>query len=204
MNCVVDCFSTIIIPFLFALAVLIVALAALNNFAFSLLSAGGAICPSDDRTRPLPPEGMTMVFELRNGCQRSHHILRGGAQYHVRIQSADGWGDGVVDAKQSLILPPGFATPWWSWRHVVTLPLLRMFTRQWFAPVARVHATGVQDYVLGAGVTTIAPQTSGELFFYVNDAVLGVPWYWNVFYRNNRGTAKIIVTPVQTFDELTF
>ena len=34
----------------------------------------------------------------------------------------------------------------------------------------------------------------GELFLFVNDAVLGVPGLIDVFYRNNVGTADVTVT----------
>jgi hypothetical protein len=34
---------------------------------------------------------------------------------------------------------------------------------------------------------------TGELFIYVNDAVLALPGLTNLFYQNNSGTAKITV-----------
>ncbi len=43
-------------------------------------------------------------------------------------------------------------------------------------------------------ISDITPGTTGELFIYVNDAALAVPWWANFFYRNNTGTAKVTVT----------
>ena len=45
-------------------------------------------------------------------------------------------------------------------------------------------------------IADIVPQTSGELFLYVNDAALLGLGRTNLFYRNNSGTAKVKVVPV--------
>jgi hypothetical protein len=44
--------------------------------------------------------------------------------------------------------------------------------------------------------TEIKARTSGELFLYVNDAVLMLPTGADFFYRNNRGEARISVERV--------
>jgi hypothetical protein len=41
--------------------------------------------------------------------------------------------------------------------------------------------------------SVIKPTRSGELFIFVNDAVLGIPHWYDVFYRNNRGTGRLTV-----------
>jgi hypothetical protein len=33
----------------------------------------------------------------------------------------------------------------------------------------------------------------GELFLYVNDAVIGLPWVSDAYYKNNKGSAKVTV-----------
>jgi hypothetical protein len=45
-------------------------------------------------------------------------------------------------------------------------------------------------------ISDITANATGELFLYVNDAVLNLPRLTNVFYRNNSGTAKVTVTRV--------
>jgi uncharacterized protein (DUF2235 family) len=45
-------------------------------------------------------------------------------------------------------------------------------------------------------VAEFTPGRSGELFLYVNDAVLLWPGNFDLFYRNNGGTAKVTVSPV--------
>jgi hypothetical protein len=40
----------------------------------------------------------------------------------------------------------------------------------------------------------LTPRNSGELFLFVNDAVLGIRRYAGLFYQNNRGSARVDVT----------
>ena len=43
-------------------------------------------------------------------------------------------------------------------------------------------------------ISDITPATTGELYIYVNDAVLALPGRQDTFYKNNIGTAKVTVT----------
>jgi len=45
-------------------------------------------------------------------------------------------------------------------------------------------------------ISDITANATGELFLYVNDAILMVPGLTNVFYRNNSGSAKVTVTRI--------
>jgi hypothetical protein len=45
-------------------------------------------------------------------------------------------------------------------------------------------------------ISDITADATGELFIYVNDAVLAWPGRTNMFYRNNSGTAKVTVTRI--------
>jgi hypothetical protein len=38
---------------------------------------------------------------------------------------------------------------------------------------------------------------SGELFVFVNDAVIGLPRAWNYFYRNNSGEATVVIRKIR-------
>jgi len=84
--------------------------------------------------------------------------------------------------------------------------------RPWFRPIARIGALGADEYPLdpdtrsAPGQNTAAPEGSdtlaveikarrtGELFLYVNDAIIGLPRIANLFYRNNPGEARVEVT----------
>ncbi|MDQ6703582.1 MAG: DUF2235 domain-containing protein [Pseudomonadota bacterium] len=45
-------------------------------------------------------------------------------------------------------------------------------------------------------ISDITADATGELFLYVNDAVLTLPGLTDVFYKNNSGTAKVTVTRI--------
>jgi hypothetical protein len=69
--------------------------------------------------------------------------------------------------------------------------------------MARVGETGVDEYFLDpAPVPDTSPQVykarftaerAGEIFLYVNDVVIGLPWLSDRFYKRNSGTAKVTV-----------
>jgi hypothetical protein len=83
------------------------------------------------------------------------------------------------------------------------VPLSRVIFRPWFRLLARIGATGVDEYFLDPEEVDGQPNTfravikraqrDGELFLYVNDAVLPLPWLDNLFYLNNEGQAKVII-----------
>jgi uncharacterized protein (DUF2235 family) len=45
-------------------------------------------------------------------------------------------------------------------------------------------------------ISDITADATGELFIYVNDAVLAFPGWTDLFYQNDRGTATVTVTPI--------
>jgi hypothetical protein len=76
--------------------------------------------------------------------------------------------------------------------------------RPWFRLIARVGETGTDEYFLDpvkarsadgkvAYRTSFKVERSGEIFLYVNDAVIALPWLADRFYGNNHGSAKIEV-----------
>ena len=84
---------------------------------------------------------------------------------------------------------------------IAALPMKRTMIRPWFLPIARIGSTGNDEEFLDANVEVststhqeiIRARKDGELFFYVNDAILGVPGYWDYFYKNNRGQAEVTI-----------
>ena len=40
----------------------------------------------------------------------------------------------------------------------------------------------------------IKPTRGGQLYIFVNDAVIGFPGLYGAFYRNNKGTGQLTVT----------
>jgi hypothetical protein len=82
----------------------------------------------------------------------------------------------------------------------VAVPLRRVLLRPWFRIIARIGETGTDEYFLDPDSNTavvnrlevpFVPHRSGEMYLYVNDAVL--PIYMDTFYSNNKGTATVTI-----------
>lgn len=86
----------------------------------------------------------------------------------------------------------GFATP--SLAFLPGLPLRRHLGLRWFVPVARIGDRGAEYYPLQQEVTTITPRKDGEIFLYVNDALVPCPMWTCLYENNNGGPATVIVT----------
>lgn len=75
----------------------------------------------------------------------------------------------------------------------------------WFKLMARIGSEGSDEYPLSPAdgslpdaqatrlVADLTARRSGELFLFVNDAVLPVPRSWQWFYNPNAGTAMVTV-----------
>ena len=83
---------------------------------------------------------------------------------------------------------------------VFALPMRRELIRPWFRIVARTGSTGGEEAFLDPdpkdhSIDEVMRATrDGELFLFVNDAVLGVPGLEGVFYSINIGSADVTIT----------
>jgi hypothetical protein len=105
------------------------------------------------------------------------------------------------------VTPSGYRTstiaPSERWKGYATILLRRIMFRPWFRLIARIGETGVDEYFLDpipvpqttpqAYRAMFTAQRGGELFLYVNDAVIGLPWVNDHYFKRNAGTAKVTV-----------
>lgn len=128
-----------------------------------------------------------------------------GARYSISMVRSDDWADGnftsPIDGFEMSELPT------WPERlkNFALLPLRRVFLREWFRPIARIGAYGNDEYFLDPPaddtaqtktkelLSAFTARKSGELFLYVNDATIGLPWWTDYFYKDNSGTARVVV-----------
>jgi hypothetical protein len=83
------------------------------------------------------------------------------------------------------------------------MPLRRYYFRPWFQPIARYGAVGSEVDFLDPDPDTrvkkiseyVVPKVTGELFFYLNDAVFAVPRSWQWLYRDNKGCVSFFIKP---------
>jgi hypothetical protein len=96
---------------------------------------------------------------------------------------------------------------WWRKPLLISaLPMRRVIFRPWFHMLARIGATGNAEYFLDPVPVRDSPGTfrgsfrserAGELFFYVNESVVALPFLSSVFYDNNKGKASVTVEQLE-------
>lgn len=188
-------------PFLFALALLAGGVAGVSRGLFEVVSSFGWACPGSPAPRVVGAEAVTVDFGTAEPCQATGYALERGKRYAITLQATAPWSDNDIPVPDVL---RGFTSAEASakhWRSAAIMyaasPLKRSLGRNWFQPIARIGTYGKDQYSLGE--RPIRARTDGELFLFVNDAVLGVPNVWPVstvwsrFYPNNRGRATVTI-----------
>jgi len=140
------------------------------------------------------------VFQTSALCQSLQVKLERGRTYLIRFESTDSFKDGSIDA------PGGFYTTdvWPLWKrfsYFIRVPIRRELIRPWHRVVARFGGTGGEETFLDPdsdkGHFSISeklkPTRDGELFLFVNDAVIGVPRLYDVYYKNNTGSTRVLL-----------
>jgi hypothetical protein len=144
------------------------------------------------------------MFPTNSPCFATGLKITKGARYGVTITPAEPWRDGKyttspsgyeVDDRQGL-----------DWlQSFLAVPLRRDYFRRWFTVVARVGTTGMYEDFLDPSKRDPSKLDSpyygengriridGELFLYVNEAGIALPWIYGLFYKGHHGTARIEV-----------
>jgi uncharacterized protein (DUF2235 family) len=87
--------------------------------------------------------------------------------------------------------------------HVLASPLRRYYFQPWFQPVARYGSLGSEvdflepdpDRRVKKISEYVTPKVTGELFFYLNDAVLVLPRKYQWLYGDNKGCVSFFIKP---------
>ena len=77
--------------------------------------------------------------------------------------------------------------------------LERKLASNWLVAVAGVKDMNTNEWEehVVKEAFELTPKRSGQLFLFVNDAVLGLPYHWDVFYRFNTGKSVVEVTDLE-------
>lgn len=178
-----------------------------SHLLFNVADSMGAFC------KGTPPAKLVAVdkgvvaqdakdFDTSSICAPTGLTVRSGFKYELLITMTTPWED---DGRQ--VTPFGYRTstiePGTRWRGYATIFLRRILFRPWFRLIARVGETGVDEYFLDPVPEAdtnpqvyrarFTAQRSGEIFFYVNDAVIGLPLLSDRYYKGNKGTGKVTV-----------
>jgi T6SS, Phospholipase effector Tle1-like, catalytic domain len=196
------------LPVLFALSIYYTGAALVSRVTFSIFSAAGAVCTKSAQPRPLDAP---FKFELKDLCAATGYLLQDGARYRIWIDTSEDWADNEIKTDVE-----GFSR-WWLYGAI---PFRRWLAEPWFKPIARIGTHGNDEYPIeplvpfAAGspkrllATEIQARRSGELFLYVNDAVMFYPSRWCgfekgplgircEFYSNNHGTAVVKIQRIE-------
>jgi hypothetical protein len=168
----------------------------------------------------LNEDGVEAEFDISSLCNRTRISLEDGARYRITIKTENGADDQWRDAAFN-VPPGGFSSvplkrpcPWltqpgnhlieaapWQYRLAtfIGLPLRRAYAQDWFRLILRIGSEGAYEEYYRPDPNdctlqwVIRAKRGGELFIYVNDAILGVPKLYDVFYKNNSGNGRVIV-----------
>ncbi len=208
-----------ILPTLFALLIFVFLLAAaitlVNRVSFTAFDLAGQVCASSQNPPARPVSGVaTARFETKTLCTATGLAVQKNRSYRITLVVTDPWEDGHAfdqpDPDQARGIetgPRGFGWDKMTSAMVLGLPIRRLLATNWFATILRIGNTGLGEVVLPfdrrnspscqcpattSYTATFKAQKTGEVFVYVNDAVIGLPGYFDVFYRsNNKGKSDL-------------
>ena len=135
-----------------------------------------------------------VVMETAMVCNATGMRVTQGETYRIRLIIGEPWKDAKVETN-----PNGFDFYRAAWTQLPGVPYRRLIWSNWFATILRVGGPGLEEHLLnleeekpGVWTTTFEPRSSGEVFLYVNDSVISLPWIYGFFYwSNNHGTAEV-------------
>jgi len=126
-------------------------------------------------------------------CNATGMKVTQGERYQITLTVTAPWQDDD-DGETN---PNGFNRKA-GWVQLLGVPYRRLIWSNWFATILRVGGPGFEEHLLklddkgnGVWTTHFKPRSSGEVFLYVNDSVIGLPWIYSLFYWNNHGTTEV-------------
>jgi uncharacterized protein (DUF2235 family) len=197
-----------VVPALFAALVILISIWAANRASFTVLSATGSICAPTPEPSAIETERKEMVvLRFDSGCQATGFTLYAGGKYVVRVvddipepseNEPEEWKQLRLELAK---YPPNSPLPSYNWFvRVFAIPFRRSLSDEWFRPMIRIGATGFKEYTMDAYVgVEFTPDKDGEVFVYLNNAVIGWPSLYDAFYVQ-KGSIKISLERVSQDD----
>ena len=163
--------------------------------------AGLACSEGTNPTRMVRGEKRTLVFDTSSVCSATGILLENGGRYAITIKAKEAsWYDRDIPTSPAGFYSLDAPSLWQKGLMILAVPMRRELIRPWFRIVARTGSAGGEESFLDPdpkdhSIDEVLHATrDGELFLFVNDAVIGVPGLAGVFYANNIGTADVTVT----------
>ena len=188
-------------PGLSAIFFLYAGLMLLNYLAYIGLDDAGFVC-SENAASTRMAKGETRVFAFNTSsiCSATGILLEHGGRYAITIKSKEAsWYDRDIPTSPAGFYSLDAPSFWQKGLMVLAIPMRRELIRPWFRIVARIGGTGGEESFLDPDpkdhtIDELLHATrDGELFLFVNYAVIGVPGLAGAFYANNIGTADVTI-----------
>jgi uncharacterized protein (DUF2235 family) len=197
------------LPFLSAALLLWICVMGASHLLVNLMDSAGVFCRESDQgeTTFLGRAGAQsnpITFKTDALCYPTKVLVERGARYSVivTVPSETRWVNNDLPTS-----PSGFRTASLPGSDrllmAATLPQRRVIFRRWFSLLARIGSTGVAEVFLDPELVSGNQNTyqgvirsaerSGELFLYVNESVVPLPWISDIFYWNNKGSAQVVI-----------
>ena len=178
-----------------------IALAVVNGLIFNFRDANGHFCESTVDARTLKvsdgPVVLPVDFKTSDFCFASGVLFEAnGARYVITVEPKSDWMDAgiTVTAGDS----PREKAMWYEKvLFDLAVPFRRELFQRWFKLAFRYGSVGGEEIFYQPDPAdrliqfTTRPTRGGELFIFVNDAALGIPRLYDLFYRNNQGAARV-------------
>lgn len=173
-----------------------------NHLAYIVLDDAGFVCnESAGASRMAKGETRKLSFDASSVCSATGVLLENGGRYAIAIKAREAhWFDRTIETSPAGFYSLDAPTFWQKVNMVLALPMRRELIRPWFRMVARTGGAGGEESFLDPdpkdhSIDEVLRATrDGELFLFVNDAILGVPGLEGFFYANNLGSADVTIT----------
>jgi len=199
------------LPFMAGLVSVVLIFQGASQILFSMMNSGGFVCNETQESHVAVKGTSTKVFSTNAVCWASGIQLKAGKRYRLTLTMNDQapWNDNGIPTDVN-----GFTWEKMTPPMYAGLLLRRHLGEPWFKPIARIGSQGSDEYPLhltippstpsdetimpiSTLITELKARRDGELFLFINDAILPGPEPWQVFYQNNHGDATIMIQPLE-------
>jgi uncharacterized protein (DUF2235 family) len=181
-----------------------------NRIAFGTAMLSGLVC-RDVTPRASKAGQWELDFSSRTFCHATGIVLEGGTRYSIDVILPAELPD---DPPEGTYVPGRDRGRWMDRQYPVTdlsgwtgnrafaftwaWPLKRILRANWFTIILRVGSTAGEYHVVDKTGFQFTPRKSGQLFLFVNDAVVPLPGWTSVYENNTGGPARVTVREVKS------
>jgi len=187
-----------LVPVAFAALLVVTVVIGFNRASFAILDGLDAVCrwTKDGELSLQPGQTKEAIFDPSAACNETTIVLDSGVNYEIEVANT------VVtftdpDRNGSKVITQDYLElPKVSWLKRLALPLRRDISRPWYVPVIRLSSPAREEFAISKRGSLVRPREAGKLYIFINDAVLGLPFGWDLLYRRSDKPWKVRVTNV--------